>query len=400
MKKILYKTSLVLVCVGSLSFSLPAVAQELPQIHDHVTESLQRRIFPQLSAMIADAGWRKIFFSDQNIQKILQDRRARFSDITKCIPAPHCVVEAWKITPDERRIIGEVLGQISSHLPVSRGYGISQWEHDADAINYILSVYGEGSPPHYPHIDAMTQDTTSKDFNQLISGLQLQELQNWPQQDMDIFSAPLRYAAILLDMNDRDDAIHFPMLWQTWNAPALHLAQNLDWRHYPYTAIIVPGAGPEAQGVSLSAMGKLRLMLAVDAFRKKQAPFILVSGGAVHPAQTHYVEAQEMRRELISRFGIAERNIIIEPYARHTTTNLRNASRLLATMNAPRQQPALIVTDQDQSAYIASQTFAHRNLRELGCAPGVLDARISLFAIPFHPDVHCNVTDPMDPLDP
>ena len=152
--------------------------------------------------------------------------------------------------------------------------------------------------------------------------------------------------------------------------------------------------------MALSAMGKLRLMLAVDAFRKGQAPFILVSGGAVHPAQTRYVEAEEMRRALISRFGIPERNIIMEPYARHTTTNLRNASRLLSTMNAPREQPALIVTDQDQSAYIESQTFAQRNLKELGCAPGVLDARISVFAMPFHPDARCNVTDPRDPLDP
>ena len=387
-------------CIGSLSITLPAVAQEMPQPHDHVTESLQRQIFPQLSAMISDPGWRKTFFSDHDVQRILQDRRARFSEIMKCTPAPHCVVEAWKVTPDERRIIGEALGRVSARLPVSRGYGVPQWERDVDAVNYILSVYGAGASPHYPHIDAMAQDATSKDFNQLISGMQLQELQANPQPDEAIFSAPQRYATILLDMNDRDDAIHFPTLWQTWNASALHAARNLDWHHYPYTAIIVPGAGPEEQGVALSAMGKLRLMLAVDAFRKGQAPFILVSGGAVHPAQTRYVEAEEMRRALISRFGIPERNIIMEPYARHTTTNLRNASRLLSTMNAPREQPALIVTDQDQSAYIESQTFAQRNLKELGCAPGVLDARISVFAMPFHPDARCNVTDPRDPLDP
>ncbi|MCW4590002.1 YdcF family protein [Gluconacetobacter entanii] len=246
----------------------------------------------------------------------------------------------------------------------------------------------------------MAQDATAKDYGQLVSGLQLHALQVAPQPDEDVFSAPIHYAMLMLDMNDRDDAIHFPMLWQEWNAQALHAARNLNWRHYAYTAIIVPGAGPEQAGVALSAMGKFRLMLAVEAFRKGLAPFILVSGGAVHPAQTRYVEAEEMRRALVTRFGIPERNVIMEPYARHTTTNLRNASRQLATLNAPQQQPALIITDQDQSAYIESQTFAQRNQKELGCEPGTLGKRISPFAIPFHPDARCNATDPRDPLDP
>ncbi|WP_167400173.1 YdcF family protein [Novacetimonas maltaceti] len=373
------------------------MAQSIPQGQDPVTESLQHRIFPQISDIMSDAGLKKTIFSEGDIQKILQDRRTRSADTPKCTPAPRCMVEAWKITPDERRIIGEVFARLAARLPVFRTYGAAQWQRDADAVNYILSVYGEGASPHYPHIDAMTQDATAKDFSQLVSGLQLQGA---PQSDDAVFSAPLHYAMVMLDMNDRDDAIHFPMLWQTWNAQALHAARNLNWRHYPYTAIIVPGAGPEQSDVALSAMGKFRLMLAVEAFRKGLAPFILVSGGAVHPAQTHYVEAEEMRRALITRFGIPERNIIMEPYARHTTTNLRNASRQLATLNAPRQQPALIVTDQDQSAYIESQTFAQRNQKELGCEPGALDKRISTFAIPFHPDARCNVTDPWDPLDP
>lgn len=400
MRKILFRTHLVIICSGLFGAVSPVAAQTIPQGQDHVTESLQRRIFPQFSDIMSNAGLKKTIFSEGDIQKILQDRRMRAADALKCMPAPRCEVEAWKITPDERRIIGEVFARLAARLPVFRTYGAAQWQRDADAVNYILSVYGEGASPHYPRIDAMTQDATAKDYGQLVSGLQLQALQGAPQSDEDVFSAPIHYAMVMLDMNDRDDAIHFPMLWQEWNAQALHAARNLNWRHYPYTAIIVPGAGPEQAGVALSAMGKFRLMLAVEAFRKGLAPFILVSGGAVHPAQTHYVEAEEMRRALVTRFGIPERNIIMEPYARHTTTNLRNASRQLSTLNAPQQQPALIITDQDQSAYIESQTFAQRNQKELGCEPGTLGKRISPFAIPFHPDARCNVTDPRDPLDP
>ncbi|GBQ33508.1 hypothetical protein AA13594_2638 [Gluconacetobacter azotocaptans DSM 13594] len=309
------------------------------------------------------------------------------------------MVETWKISQDERRIVGETLERLASRLP-SQTYGIAQWRRDADAINYILSVYGEAAPPRYPLIDAMSLDVTSKDFGRLVAGLQAQDLQTPHGAEEAVFATPLRYAAILLDANDRDDAIHFPELWEKWNAQSLHAARHAYWRRYPYAAIIIPGEGPEDATLPLSALGKFRLTLAVETFRQGLAPFIIVSGGAVHPARTHYVEAEEMRRALIERFGIPERNIVMEPYARHTTTNLRNASRILNTLGAPDGMAALIVTDPDQSAYIEGPTFAERNQRELGCEPGTLGKRLSPFTIAFYPSLKCVETDPSDPLDP
>jgi hypothetical protein len=55
------------------------------------------------------------------------------------------------------------------------------------------------------------------------------------------------------------------------------------------------------------------------------APLCIVSGGAVHgPAN----EAVLMRAELLA-LGVPAARILVEPCARHTTTNLRNAGRLM-----------------------------------------------------------------------
>jgi hypothetical protein len=57
------------------------------------------------------------------------------------------------------------------------------------------------------------------------------------------------------------------------------------------------------------------------------ADTIIVTGGAVHgPAN----EAVLMRAALVRR-GVPEERILVEPCARHTTTNLRNAGRLMLT---------------------------------------------------------------------
>ena len=106
---------------------------------------------------------------------------------------------------------------------------------------------------------------------------------------------------------------------------AIARARTLDWSHYPYTAIVVPGIGPDDLDVSLSARGKLNVRLAAARFAQGLAPFTLVSGGRVHPRGTHYAEALEMRRALMERFGIPGDCIVVDPYARHTTTNLCNA---------------------------------------------------------------------------
>ncbi len=75
--------------------------------------------------------------------------------------------------------------------------------------------------------------------------------------------------------------------------------------------------------------------MAVKRYRQGLAPLLLVSGGAVHPKRTPYNEALEMKKELMNVYGIPARAIIVEPHARHTTTNFRNAARLVYRYGIP-----------------------------------------------------------------
>jgi len=138
----------------------------------------------------------------------------------------------------------------------------------------------------------------------------------------------------------------------------------------------------------------------VARYRAGQAPFIIVSGGNVHPNQTPFNEALEMKRALVRDFGVAPAAVLIDPHARHTTTNLRNAARLALRYGFPAGQPLLITSDQGQSAYISGREFADRCRRELGYQPGVLGKRLSPFDQEFVPGVQSLHGDARDPLDP
>jgi hypothetical protein len=214
------------------------------------------------------------------------------------------------------------------------------------------------------------------------------------------FQPTLRFSLGLLDANHRDEAARFEPLEEGENRAAIRHIPGVDWARYCYSAIVVPGAGNEREGVSLSAWGKLRLTLAVRRFREGKAPFLLVSGGFVHPNQTPYCEAIEMKKALMADFGIPESAIIVDPYARHTTTNLRNAVRELYRYGAPVKKPGLITSDQEQSAYIAGAVFQDRCFQELGYQPVDELRRVSRFDLAFLPNLESLQDDARDPLDP
>ena len=75
--------------------------------------------------------------------------------------------------------------------------------------------------------------------------------------------------------------------------------------HYPIQPVLVLGAGPEEPNVSISPEGKLRSAYAAMMYRQHQAPFIIVSGGRVHPYHTPYNEAFEMKKYLMDVWQIS-----------------------------------------------------------------------------------------------
>jgi hypothetical protein len=216
-----------------------------------------------------------------------------------------------------------------------------------------------------------------------------------------VFAPPLRLAMRLLLANSRDEAGRFWPLDSGENAAALRRVASIDWPSFPYSVILVPGEGPEVAGLPLSPFAAERLRLAVAAWREKQAPFLLLSGGYVHPAQTPFCEAVEMRRYLREIYDLPTDAILIEPYARHTTTNLRNAAREIFDYGLPAQKPMLIVSDPAQVDYIAGASFTQRNQDELGYQPTSLGQRLSPSRIEALPSPlsldHNAAGDPLDP---
>ena len=359
--------------------AVPAAAQ------DRAVEALGMRIFPELSRRIATH--REALTRDPALRRLAEERAARAAEAETCTPRPACMLDWQMLSAADIATIDAALRRLAPSTDSG------EWPRDAAAINRIIAVYGKGEAPRYPKIDGMTLDPAATEFPGLIATLGGLTRGQEPAA----IAQPLTFALGLLDLSGRDEAARFA---EAENAAAFAAAHRIDWGKAPYSTIIVPGAGPDDPKVALSAWGTLRLALAAARFRAGDAPFVIVSGGNVHPDRTPFNEAVEMRRALVERFGLPAERVVLEPYARHTTTNLRNAARLIAAMHAPAAKPALIVTDRWQSGYIESDVFTRRNQDELGYQPGVLGERVSPTALPFIPSAASLAVDPRDPLDP
>ena len=190
------------------------------------------------------------------------------------------------------------------------------------------------------------------------------------------------------------------------NEAALNTLYESPADEYHFDALIVPGFTPvrtsRPLGVRDLPAAQHRLDLALKLLRHATAPIVLVSGGCVHPAGTPINEALSMREYLIEE-GCDPSSIVVEPYARHTTTNLRNAGRLMLRHHLSR---ALIITGFEaplfsQAFYLGHpnlSTFLLRCLAELGYSVGSLHA-IDEHRILFRPAAACLTPDDRDPLD-
>jgi DUF218 domain len=273
------------------------------------------------------------------------------------------------------------------------------WTDTATGLNHIIDVYAIGTAPRYPAIDAVSYDVKGDSYKRLVSIIT--DVLNDSRDELRLFSDPtLQFARRLLDANRRDEAGRHEPMHLTVNRAAFARIPTIDWKKYPYAVIVVPGAGADRPDIRLDPWARLRLELAVARYRAGKAPLILVSGGHVHPAQTAYAEAIEMKRVLIEDFGVPEAAILVDPHARHTTTNLRNAARLMFRYGIPTALASLVTTDRYQSAYIEGATFRERCTKELGYQPAAIGTRVSLFDLEFRPAIESLHADASDPLDP
>lgn len=373
-----------LIFAAALGAALPLHAA--PNANQH-WGLMARQMFPLVSSVQqAPAG----------LATVLDTRRKR---IDACQLASKCLFLASTWTDAEMDALAAAVPSSALSAAIADDGIKAQVVRELRGLNAILQIYGFGNQSRYPKIDGSVEESGSADFKALVNdAINLAEAGK--QDPAARLDPSIALALALVDVNERNDAVAFEPLDSGHNAAPIALARKTDWKRYRYSAIIIPGVGPENPAISLSARGKLHLQLAASRFAKGDVAFIITSGAAVHPKGSRYVEAVEMRKTLVERFGIPAERIVIEPYARHTTTNLRNATRRLAAMGAPLEMPTLIVANADQSRYISSPEFAARNPAELGYEPGLIGRRHSPYEVEFTPSRRSLRVDPWDPLDP
>jgi DUF218 domain len=409
--------------LAAVVFALPhhAVAQAaIKPLTLHA--ALQDKDFFLLSLLQANAEVRSALVADKALDQISAERQQFLTlALRTCKGNAGCTLKALVWTEEEIRAISFALAQdykndpslrklVDGDLRSSGAYVLYQkesgedllvnaWEVCARGLNNIISVYGQGAAPRYPQIDSISLDVNSADFQQRIASLtsRISDEASTPE----LFFEPSLTAALqLLALNHRDEAARLEPMESSVNQAALRSIPAIRWSSYAYSVIVVPGAGPADPNVALSDAGRWRTALAAEEYHAGKAPFVLLSGGYVHPSQTQFAEAIEMKKALLHDYHVPEEAILVDPHARHTTTNMRNAAREIYRYNIPMSKPALVVSDPAQITYIEGQPFADRCMKELGYVPYQLVKRASDTSLVFLPMIDSLQQDPLDPLDP
>jgi hypothetical protein len=357
-------------------------------------EALATKIFPTLAILASNPEIRRLNLEKDAASKWTEDQIATVASKLRDLYTQNSSVRQLADHTFRPSHLSELNAK---HLAAD--FLPAVFREAAQGMNRIIDVYQFGQAPRYPAIDAPSYDVKSPTYLRMIEiGKRIVAAESRP--DDAFFSASLRYAILLLELNRRDEAVRFEPMELGENRPAADRALTVAKDPYPYSAIVVPGAGSDRPGVPLSPYGKLRLRVAAARYHAKQAPFLIVSGGYVHPNQTPFNEAFEMKKSLVEDFSVPAEAIFIDPHARHTTTNLRNAARLIHRHHLGFDKPALIVTDPGQSAYIENPNFIKRCQDEMRLVPFRNLKRKNEFDLEFLPTLDSLHIDPLDPLDP
>lgn len=277
------------------------------------------------------------------------------------------------------------------------------WKQDAGGINYIINVYALGGKPRYkvdapdPNLETVPfyKDAMAKIVRPAIRENALSETGNRL-----FFSLPLSIASAYLDINNRYEASDFEPMGKGVNAMSYKTARKTNWKKYPYSAILVLGSGPQVEGEAISCKGRVRCAYAAQMYFEGVAPFIIVSGGRVYPPMTQFTEAVEMKRYLSENYGVPEDAIIVDPHARHTTTNIRNAVRIMLDSGFPVDKPAVMTSTGEQLDYVQTPEFEGRCKKLMLMLPYRPGERINNRRLEFWPLQCATQVNPLDPLDP
>ncbi|EEI90256.1 hypothetical protein HMPREF0765_4207 [Sphingobacterium spiritivorum ATCC 33300] len=370
------------------------------------------------SLLAQDSGLSNRILSDPDIHSMLEKRHVRYIESANCKDVT-CFLRAFRWNEQEVETIVTVFSKrlqtdkelkalVKNKLIPSCTYGmdVSSVEsaylakalrQDLNAINYVIDVYAGAKKPNYPKIDSISFDVTKKAHLYLLKDV-AQDILKDVRNPEEAFYESLWTAVRLLEVNERWDAAQLEPLMQLENKKAYDAVRKTDFGRYPYSLLLTLGAGPEVYDQPISPGGMLRCRMAARSYFQGLAPFIVVSGGCVHPYKTRYIEAIEMKKYLMQVLNVPEEAILIDPHARHTTTNMRNTARILLHYGFPTDKYAIV--NSSVPHIDAVEKMADRCVRELGYVPYVLGKRISEVIIEFKPREEALTIDPDEPMDP
>ena len=384
--------------------------------------SVEAKNYYLLALIQANKEARTLLETDSILVRLARTKVQQLkTSLSECKSESRCYTERMKFSPDDIRTIGSQLARLYSpgnalgklvtdHLIPSGTYYlyknlspdkllVKAWEQDAAGINFAIGVYAQGQKPNYPAIDSIGFNVRDARYVRVVNAC-TQAVWDETRNSTLFFEPSLTSALRFLEINEREHAADFEPMATGENRAAYEKVAKVNWSKYPYTVILVPGAGPDDPTVPLSASGMLRCRVAALRYREGMAPFVVVSGGRVHPYKTRFSEAFEMKRYLMAVMGIPEDAIIIEPHARHTTTNMRNCARLIYRYGMPFDKPCLASTTKSQSYYITDGVLEKRCQQELGYVPYRNGKRLSDTESEFYPLLESLQINPTEPLDP
>jgi hypothetical protein len=382
--------------------------------------TVQTKNYYLLTLLQQDPAVRNMLESDTTLTTIAHNKLNGLQQAKACSTNVPCLAALMQFTEEEIKAVSarltalyaanNALGKlVQQHLVASGTYIlfknnspveqlVKAWEQDARGINFTIGVYAAGKKPNYPNIDSIGFDVNAKGYAPFLYNTTYTLAQECAATRL-FFVPSLTAALRVLETNEREQAADFEPMEQNENKAAVSYIKKIKWSKYPYALILVPGAGPEEPNTPLSGEGMLRCRLAALQYQKGTAPLIMVSGGKVHPFKTMWCEATEMKKFLIEKLHIPESAIIIEPHARHTTTNMRNCARLIFRYGIPFGKACITTTTFGQSKMITT-TLAARCQKELNEVPFKNGNRLSETAAEFYPVIdalHINPTEPLDP---
>lgn len=423
-KNIVPKVSITLfvACLFSVKLFAQSVFEKQYQSFDYPVRSsvLEKRIFYLLDEIEHADKIKNELAKDPVLYNLYRQKITEWKHALSNCSNMQCLANALLYSDSENVAIQRELGKlyhqskkirsfVHNKIRASHFYELSNslndslllmhvWNEEAEGMNHIVNAYLLHKDLIYPTIDSAKYASGSPVYFDSVKLLLQKEIDRADKESL--FYRPSETLVLsVLQLNGRNEAGRLEPLSDA-NGKAYKRAKHIDWSKYNYSAILVYGSGPGKETIRFSKINQMRCDSAVAVYKKGVAPFIIVSGGFVHPFMTHHCEAIEMRNYLVKECKIPADAVIIEPYARHTTTNIRNANRILIENKFPLNKPVLGVSSRSHIDYIVGQNFVRVFRRDIGVVPFTGMQRVSECEASYLPAMLSMQINSEEPLDP